>query len=64
MELTLSTEEQELLIEILEQRHKALLKEIWHTDNHEFKELLRKNEKMLESMVGRLRQTTVQEHRG
>ena len=37
MELILNTEEQELLLSILEQRHRELLKEIAHTDHHEFK---------------------------
>ena len=37
MELTLSSEEQQLLLQILEQRHRELLKEISHTDHHQFK---------------------------
>lgn len=64
MELTLSVEEQELLLNILEERHRELLKEIWHTDNHEFKKLLRRNEELLESLVCRLKETAVQEVRG
>ena len=32
MELLLSTEEHQLLLDILEQRHRELLKEISHTD--------------------------------
>lgn len=55
MELILTAEEQELLLSILEQRHQELLKEIWHTDHREFKELLRRHEKLLESMLSRLR---------
>lgn len=54
MELILNAEEQELLLSILEQRHQELLKEIWHTDHREFKELLRRQEKLLESMLSRL----------
>ena len=38
MELLLSTEEHQLLLDILEQRHRELLKEISHTDHHEFKQ--------------------------
>jgi len=54
MELILTAEEHELLLSILEQRHQELLKEIWHTDHREFKELLRRHEKLLESMLSRL----------
>jgi len=60
MELTLSTEEQQLLLDILEQRHGEFLKEISHTDHHEFKQALRKNEKLLESVSSRLREASVQ----
>jgi len=63
MELILNTEEQELLLRILEQRHRELLKEIAHTDHHEFKQGLRKNEKLLDSMVSRLRGAASQELR-
>jgi hypothetical protein len=64
MELILNTEEQELLLRILEQRHRELLKEISHTDHHEFKQSLRKNEKLLESILSHLRRVPVQELRG
>ena len=63
MELILNTEEQELLQHILEQRHRELLKEIAHTDHHEFKQGLRKSEKLLDSMLSRLRGAPVQELR-
>jgi hypothetical protein len=63
MELILSTEEQELLLSILEQRHREMLKEISHTDHHEFKQGLRKNERLLDSMLGRLRGAGSQELR-
>jgi hypothetical protein len=56
MELTLSTEEQQLLWDILEQRHRELLKEISHTAHRDFKHGLRKNEQLLESMMSRLRE--------
>ncbi len=55
MELLLTAEEQELLIEILEQRHRELQREISHTDHREFRQALRKNEKLIESMLNRLR---------
>lgn len=51
MELTLTTEEHQLLLDILEQRHREVSKEISHTDRHEFKQALRKNEKLLEFIL-------------
>ena len=63
MELILNTEEQELLIDILEQRRRELWKEISHTDSREFKQGLRKKEMLLDSMLGRLRSAAVQELR-
>jgi hypothetical protein len=60
MELTLNNEEQELLLSILEQRHRELLKEITHTDHREFKQGLRKNERLLDSLLSRLRGAAVQ----
>jgi hypothetical protein len=55
MELTLTVEERELVLEILDQSHRDLLREISHTDHHEFKLALRRKEKLLESVVSRLR---------
>jgi len=51
--LTLTNEERELLFEILEERHRALLHEIWHTDHRDFKVSLQKKEKVLESLLSR-----------
>ncbi len=51
--LTLSDEEKELLFEILEERHRALLHEIWHTDHRDFKVTLQKKERVLESLLDR-----------
>lgn len=64
IELISTTEEQELLLGILEQRHRELQKEISHTDHHEFKLALRKKEKLLESVLSRLRGAPIQELRG
>ncbi len=61
MEFTLNTEEKELLLAILEQRHQELLKEIAHTDRRDFKQGLRKDEKLLDSVLSRLRGVAVQE---
>jgi hypothetical protein len=51
--LTLSDEERELLFEILEERHDALLREIWHTDHRDFKLGLQKKERVLNSLLSR-----------
>jgi len=53
MTLTLSDEERELLSEILEERHEALLREIWHTDHRDFKLSLQKKEKILDALLSR-----------
>lgn len=59
MELTLSMEEQRLLEEILEARYNTLQPEIAHTDHREFKQMLRRNETLIESMLSRLRTAAV-----
>jgi len=51
--LTLSEEEREILFEILEMRHRTLLREIRHTDNRDFKASPLKRERVLESMLSR-----------
>ena len=56
MEFTLTSEEHELVLRILEQHHRGLLKEIWRTDHREFRLALREEEKLLESVVNRLRE--------
>jgi len=61
MELILNNEEQELLVAILEQRHREMLQEISHTHHREFKQGLRKNERLLDSILNRLREAAVQE---
>lgn len=55
MELILTTEEQQLPSDILKQRHRDVLKEISHTHRHEFNYAMRKNERLLESILGHLR---------
>jgi len=64
MEITLTPEEQELLVSILEQHHRELLNEIWHTHHREFKLNLRKNEKVLESLLARLEAVPIHQARG
>jgi len=54
MELRLTSEEQQFLANVLEQRHREILKEISHTDNREFRQVLRKNAQMIEEIIARL----------
>ena len=51
MELHLTSDQRQLLEEILEERHRELLREIAHTDHQHFKEVLRKKAKALESIL-------------
>jgi hypothetical protein len=48
-------------LDILEQRERELRREISHTDHKEFKQALRKDEKLLESILTRLRAIPVEE---
>jgi len=64
MELILSDEEHDFLLNILEQRHHELLSEIAHTDTREFKQGLRRDEKLLDSVICRLRAALMPELRG
>ena len=52
--LELNEEERNLLQEILEARHRMLLREISHTDHHEYRVGLKKKAELLESVLGRL----------
>lgn len=51
--LTLTEEECELIQEVLEERHRAMLFEIAHTDHHHFKVVLKKKADLLESVLQR-----------
>lgn len=55
MELVLTAEEQEFLLNLLEQRHRDLLAEIAHTDHRDFRQELRRHEKILDTLATRLR---------
>jgi chromosome condensin MukBEF complex kleisin-like MukF subunit len=55
MELTLTTDERELLMEILEERQRELLREISRSNHHQFRTALKKNERLLETLIGKLR---------
>jgi hypothetical protein len=52
--ITLNSEERQLLFDILEERQRMLIREIDHTDHHDFKAGLRKKERLLESLLSRV----------
>jgi len=64
MELILNIEEQEVLLSILDRRHRELMHEIAHTDHREFKQELRKDERLLDSLLSRLRGAAVHDLHG
>jgi hypothetical protein len=55
MELTLSSAERELLLEILEQHDRGLFREIAQTDHREFKSVLKTKETLLASLITKLK---------
>ena len=55
MELRLTVEEQQLLAEILSKHQRELMREIAHTDHHEFKSRLRERARLLEGVLEKLR---------
>jgi len=55
MELTLTSEEAELLLEVLEEHHRQFIREIARARHHEFKSALQSKEKMIESLVDKLK---------
>jgi len=61
MELTLNTEEQRLLVSIIDRRQQELLNDIVHTDSRDFKQELRKDERLLDSLLIRVRAAAAQE---
>jgi len=55
MEIMLNASETELLLEILDEHQHQLLRQIAKTEHHEFKEVLRRKEKAIESMLSKLK---------
>jgi len=55
MDVTFTSEERQLMVEVLEQRHRELLMEIARTAHHEFKNTLRSKETLLEAVIKKLR---------
>jgi hypothetical protein len=53
LSITLNAEERQLLFDILEERQRMLLREIDHADHHDFKVVLQKKERLLESLLSR-----------
>jgi len=56
MELILSSTEREFLLEVLEEHHRALLRELSRTKHHEFKHVLKNKEKLLEAIINKVEQ--------
>lgn len=54
MDVHLSETEREFLVDLLEERHLALQREIRHTDHHEFKQILHDRLEMLEKLLDRV----------
>jgi hypothetical protein len=54
MELHLTSDQRQLLQEILEERHRELLRELAHTDHLHFKEVLRAKAKSVESLLDKV----------
>lgn len=63
MELTLTSDERELLLEVLEGRQRELLREIARANHYQFKIALKNNERLLENLLGKLRSMQMAEIR-
>jgi len=55
MELTLTCDEEELMREVLEEHHRQLIREIARARHHEFKSALKDKERMIETVVAKLK---------
>lgn len=54
MNISLTPEERELLVDVLEERHRELRGEISRTTHNEFKSALKEKEKRLQSVISKL----------
>ncbi len=54
MELQLTDSERELMVQILSHRYRDLLHEVYKTSHREFKNLLIKDEHLLEAVLAKL----------
>ncbi len=58
MQITLTNEEVELLVEVLGERRDSFLREISRAGSRDFKTLLRSKEELLENLLQKLRSDT------
>lgn len=56
MDLELTADERTLILEILIERQRNLLVEISRSHNHQFREILKKREAILESVLEKVRE--------
>jgi hypothetical protein len=54
MEVQVTDLEYDLMVEILQDRHAALLREIARTDHHDFRQMLKKRMQVLESLMEKM----------
>jgi len=54
MQLLLSRDEYEFLVELLQQTHRDLREEIYRTKTHDFRMNLKKKERILESLLQKI----------
>jgi hypothetical protein len=54
-QIILSEKEQQLLIDILEREIPSLRDEIWHTDDHDYREALKERENDVKALVEKLK---------
>ena len=54
--MQLSQAELDLLRELLESEIPELRDEIWHTDDHDFRESLKQRQKLIESLLAKVRE--------
>lgn len=54
MEVHVTDQEYDLMAEILQERHAALLREIARTDHHDFKQMLKKRNQILEALMEKM----------
>jgi hypothetical protein len=55
MSVELSREERDLVVELLEEAFDDIRAEIRRTDNHDYKENLKVREKLVQSLLGRMK---------
>jgi hypothetical protein len=55
--INFSDKEQQLLIELLEREIPNIRGEIWHTDDHDYREFLKEREIALKDLVNKLKES-------